>query len=94
LGISTAFVIHPHLRTGSGARKPDAMLEEARQLVAAIGLEVSHAESIDVKKPRPDILIGSGHVERITEMAEDLDPLIVVNASLSPVQQRNLETRT
>ena len=36
----------------------------------------------------------AGQCERISEIAEDYDhPLVIVNASLSPVQQRNLENK-
>ena len=94
MGISAAFVIHPHMRARSGARRADALLGEAVQLVGAIGLDVVFAESIDVKKPRADTLLGSGHVERIKDAAAEAEaPLVVVNTALSPVQQRNLETR-
>jgi GTP-binding protein HflX len=43
-------------------------------------------------KPTPATLIGSGKVEEIATAARGLEPVvIVVNAQLSPVQQRNLE---
>ena len=83
------------MRARSGLRRADALLGEAVQLVGAIGLDVVFAESIDVKKPRADTLLGSGHVERIKDAAAEAEaPLVVVNTALSPVQQRNLETRT
>ena len=44
LGTSTAFVIHPDVRTMPLPRSADAMLAEAVQLVGAIGLDVVHAE--------------------------------------------------
>jgi GTPase len=43
-------------------------------------------------RPVPGTLIGSGKVEEIAAEARNLEPeVIVVNAQLSPVQQRNLE---
>ena len=95
MGTSTAFVIHPDVRTMPLPRSADAMLAEAVQLVGAIGLDVVHAESVAFYKPRANTFLGSGYVDRIAELAEEADhPLIVVNAGLSPVQQRNLETGT
>ncbi|MEC8126933.1 MAG: GTPase HflX [Pseudomonadota bacterium] len=95
MGTSTAFVIHPDVRTMPLPRSADAMLAEAVQLVGAIGLDVVHAESVAFHKPRANTFLGSGYVERLGAIAEEADhPLIVVNAGLSPVQQRNLETGT
>ena len=51
-----------------------------------------HAEVVRVARPRPSSLFGAGAVERI---GLDIDngeiTLAVVDAALSPVQQRNLE---
>jgi GTP-binding protein HflX len=43
-------------------------------------------------KPAPATLLGSGKVEEIATTSRALEPeVVVVNAALSPVQQRNLE---
>ena len=95
LGATPAFVIHPDIRTVPLPRGPQAMLEEAAQLVAAISLDVVHAEAVSLYKPRAPTFLGTGFVDRIADIAaEHNDPVIVVNAALTPVQQRNLETRT
>ena len=95
MGATPAFVIHPDIRTMPLPRGPEAMLDEAVQLVAAISLVVVHAETVSLHKPRAPTFLGTGFVDRIADMAEAHDdPVIVVNASLTPVQQRNLETRT
>ena len=76
-------------------RGAGAMLEEAVQLVAAIGLEVVLAETVTLHKPRAGTFLGSGYVERLADQADEDDPpVIIVNTGLSPVQQRNLETAT
>lgn len=75
------------------ARSGESMLEEAARLVEAIGLEVVFAETVALYKPRAGTFLGTGYVERLAAMAESDDPpVIIVNTSLSPVQQRNLET--
>ena len=95
MGATPAFVIHPDIRTMPLPRGPEAMLDEAVQLVAAISLDVVHAEAVSLHKPRAPTFLGTGFVDRIADIAaEHDDPVIVVNAALTPVQQRNLETRT
>ncbi|HEY4134257.1 MAG TPA: GTPase HflX [Alphaproteobacteria bacterium] len=73
-------------------RDPAARLEEARGLALAIDLDVVHAEVCPIRVPRPATLLGGGAVERIKELvaAEEVQ-VVVVDASLTPVQQRNLE---
>jgi GTP-binding protein HflX len=89
-------VIHP-ARRGGGAgeaeiRRPEARLAEAVGLAGAIDLDVVATEVVAVSRPRPATLIGSGAVERLAETVEAADiALVVVDAALSPVQQRNLE---
>ena len=76
-------------------RGAGAMLEEAVQLVAAIGLEVVLAETVSLHKPRAGTFLGSGYVDRLADQIDEDDPpVIIVNTGLSPVQQRNLETAT
>ncbi|MFD1197141.1 GTPase HflX [Brucella gallinifaecis] len=73
-------------------RSNEARLEEAVGLARAINLEIAHAESVIVNQPRPATLLGTGKVEAIAEILEDkLIDLVIVDHSLTPVQQRNLE---
>lgn len=94
-GSGRAIVLHPVLRgTGTLSRTPEAALEEAVGLAAAISLDVVEARCINVSKPQPATLFGGGAVDEIAARLES-DPveLIVVDAALTPVQQRNLEVR-
>ncbi len=90
-------VIHPDFRMGAkseaqAARDPANRLEEAIGLARAIELEVVHAEVAPLRQPKPNTLIGGGVVERVKEIVEAEEiQVVVVDASLSPVQQRNLE---
>jgi len=73
-------------------RDPEARLEEAEGLALAIDLDVVHAEVITVTKPRPSTLIGGGQIERLTTLVEaDEIEVLVIDAALTPIQQRNLE---
>lgn len=86
-----ALILHPVL-AAADPRGPDSRLEEAKGLAGAIGLEVAHAEAVRVARPRPATLLGTGAVETFAELVKALDiDLLVVDAALTPVQQRNLE---
>jgi GTP-binding protein HflX len=92
-------VLYPELRSGpkrvpapTKGRAAAARLEEASGLASAIGLIVSHAEVLRIATPRPATLIGSGAVERLGQIvAEQAVGVVVIDAPVSPVQQRNLE---
>jgi len=73
-------------------RDAEARLAEAVGLTQAIGLQVIGEYIVPLSRPTPATLIGSGKAEEIAAGARGLEPeVIVVNAQLSPVQQRNLE---
>ncbi|HMA14294.1 MAG TPA: GTPase HflX [Kiloniellaceae bacterium] len=86
-----ALVIHPDFLQ-PGLRAPAARLAEAVGLAAAIDLEVAASEVVPVKKARPATLIGGGAVERLAEEVRLREiGVAVIDAALTPVQQRNLE---
>ena len=90
-------VLHPVLKVApseerDGARSPEARLDEAMGLAAAINLRVMHADVVRVGRWRPATLIGSGAVENYaTIIAGKEIAVAVIDAAVSPVQQRNLE---
>lgn len=95
-----ALVVHPAVRFAPGRdfeapqRSLEARLDEAVGLARAIDLEVVRAETIRLVRPVPATLFGSGNVETLrTIVAENTIGLVVIDATLSPVQQRNLERR-
>ena len=73
-------------------REPQARLEEAVGLAAAIDLDVVTASIVSIAAPRPATYLGKGKVEEIAGFvqAEEID-LVMMDCALSPVQQRNLE---
>ncbi|CAN5321566.1 GTPase HflX [soil metagenome] len=91
-----ALVLVPILR-GQAAkdgnrRQRDARVEEAVGLARAIDLDVVEGAAVPVAAPRPATLLGSGKVEELAaRVAADRIGLVVVDGTLSPVQQRNLE---
>lgn len=89
-----AAVVYPEIAGLSQKhRGPEARLEEAVGLAGAIDLDVVHAEAVRLTKPVPATLLGGGVVERLHGLCEALGvEVLIVDAALSPVQQRNLET--
>ncbi|AMW35176.1 GTPase HflX [Haematospirillum jordaniae] len=92
-GRSKSAVLCPFLKkTASGARAPEARLAEAVGLARAIDLDIVLSEVALVSAIRPATYVGGGLVERLAPVLDDLDvDIVVVDARLSPVQQRNLE---
>jgi GTP-binding protein HflX len=88
-----ALILSPVLRQrAGGGRSPEARLEEAVGLAAAIDLEVVHTAVVRFSQFRPSTLIGAGAVETYrTVIADNHVDLAVIDAAVSPVQQRNLE---
>ncbi len=89
-------IIHPRLRSsGPGAaRTAAARLEEAIGLARAIDLCVLGAEILGVRRPSPATLLAAGGVEKLKALIHAATApidVVVVDAALSPIQQRNLE---
>ena len=73
-------------------RSTAARLEEAIGLAMAINLEIAESGIVPIKRLKPATLMGTGKVDEIAGIikAEEIG-LAVVDHTLSPVQQRNLE---
>ena len=67
-------------------------MEEAEGLAAAIGIDVVEARPLRVRTVRPATLLGKGQVEEIADLAKERTAaLLIVDAALTPIQQKNLE---
>ena len=89
-----ALIVYPEL-PGRASVGADARLDEAEGLALAIGLNVVRKKHYRVRSPRAVTLLGGGQVEEIGEIGRDLEiDLLIVDASLTAIQQRNLEERT
>jgi len=85
-------IVQPDLGHFNVNRNIDQQIEEIESLTKAIRLD--HIETIVAKVTRiqPGYFLGKGKREDIRDFVENTQPdIIVFNASLSPVQQRNLE---
>ncbi len=73
-------------------RAAEAQLAEAVGLAASIGLVVVHTAVLPLRSRRSSTLLGEGQVENVGQAIKSESVTVaVVDAQLSPVQQRNLE---
>ena len=67
-------------------------MAEAVGLAASIGLVIVHSAVLPLRLRRPSTLFGQGQVAAQAEALQGADVTVaIVDAALSPVQQRNLE---
>ena len=83
-------------RVGEGGlRSLDARVEEAAGLAEAIGIDVVERRSYRLRQIRPASLFGKGQAEEIAALAEENEAsLLIIDAALTPVQQKTLEELT
>jgi GTP-binding protein HflX len=82
----------PELPREGARRSAEARLEEAEGLAEAIGIVVAAERAFRVRTVRPATLLGKGQVEEVAELAKTNEAgLLIVDAPLTPVQQKNLE---
>ncbi|WP_346322435.1 GTPase HflX [Emcibacter sp. SYSU 3D8] len=85
-------LLHPYPKGEGSRRSPEAALDELQGLAQAIGLDIVGAESTQLSSIRPRTYLGEGKVEELTAAVKEADAeLVVIDAALSPGQQRNLE---
>ncbi|MBL8550433.1 MAG: GTPase HflX [Hyphomonadaceae bacterium] len=100
-GVSTAapreraLVLHP-VPEGRAESRGDSEIEhrlaEAAGLAHALDFDVAEASSVRLRKIVPATYLGTGRVETLKQTIEaQAITVVVLDAALSPVQQRNLE---
>jgi GTPase len=88
-----SLLVCPELPGGRGV-DPQFRVEEAIGLARAIGLNVIEAYALRIRAPKAGTLFGSGQLEEIAQKidAQQIE-LLIVDSSLTAIQQRNLEER-
>lgn len=90
--MESAYIVQPLARGKKYARDMEDIVGEAEGLARAIFLDVVKTRVVPYTKIIAGAFFGKGTREDIARDVEVLEPvLIIVNATLSPVQQRNLE---
>lgn len=88
-----AWVLHPEIKSDSRRRQAAPALDEAVALAAALpDLDVIGSNVVRLPKAHAGMLFGSGKIEELAGIlkANEVE-LVLIDGSVSSVQQRNLE---
>ena len=90
-----AGLVVPDVRGQVSQHSIDARKAEFEGLAHAIHLDVVFSEVIKVREVKPATFIGGGHTENLAARvkADDID-ILLIDVSLTAIQQRNLEKET
>lgn len=87
-----ALVVHPVVDADGRHRDPNLRLAEATGLAQALDLDVLESRLAPVRDVKPSAFFGRGRME---ELGEDIErhgaQVVVIDANVTPAQQRNLE---
>ena len=85
-------IIQPNLLNASNRRETSDALDEAVSLVDALDVTVVECIQVNLQKINAGQYFGSGKVDDLARTLKDQEiDLVVLNGTLTPVQQRNLE---
>ncbi len=86
-------IVYP-IVSGGGNVNPDWRLQETIGLAKAINLQTVHYEYVNLKVIKSATLFGQGVIDRLHDVIHEKEVgLFIVDSSLSPIQQRNLEKK-
>ncbi len=90
-----AGLVVPDVRGQASRHSIEARKAEFEGLAGAIHLDVVFSEVFRVREIKPATFIGGGHTETLAARVKaDKIDLLLVDAALTAIQQRNLETET
>ncbi len=85
-----AGIIYPNV--GNSDLLPEDRLAETKGLAAAISLDILYSEIIKLRAIKPGTFFGSGIIEKVANICKESQlELLIIDADLTPIQQRNLE---
>lgn len=89
------FVLYPQIRDHiQRSIEPEARLAEACSLALALDIDLVGSQWNKIREIKPSTFIGGGLLEELDILLKSLDvDLFIVDATLSPIQQRNLEKK-
>ncbi len=87
---TSAGIIYPYM--GDSNINPEERLAETVSLGAAISLDIKYSEIIRLRAIKAGTFFGGGNIERLAAICREKEiELLIIDASLTPIQQRNLE---
>lgn len=88
------YVVFPQILGKEFSLSAESRLEEAVRLAQAINLDVIEQEIVKVREVRPAIFFGNGFLEKLSQIFNQKEiTLLIVDTSLTPIQQRNIEKK-
>ena len=85
-------IVHAYLKRAQGVRDPERRLAESVALAAAIDVKIAGRFLVPLARIQADTFIGHGKVGEFKKLAAAKKAgLVVLDCTLSPIQQRNLE---
>lgn len=85
-------IVHAYLKRAKGVRDPERRLAESVALAAAMKVEIAGRFLVPLARIQADTFIGRGKVGEFKELvAAEKAGLVILDCTLSPIQQRNLE---
>lgn len=88
-------LIVPDVRGRAYGHSTEARKAEFEGLAEAIRVEMAFSDVVKVREIKPATFIGGGHVEEFARRVKEQNiELLLVDAQLHPIQQRNLEKET
>ena len=89
-----ACVIHPVIADHKTGLSVDSAMSEAIGLAQAINLDVFHSEIIRLRDVKPSTFISQGNLDKLLPILQENNiGLLIINSSITPIQQRNLEKK-
>ena len=89
----TALVLSPQ-HPGTDVNRAQARLEEAVGLAQALDLVTAEARVEPLRRVEASGFFGTGKIEQLAELVKDAEiSVVIIDAALSPIQQRNLEKK-
>ena len=87
-------VVFPNISGSEIRLSPEARLEEACGLALAINLDIVFSDIVNLKEVKPSSFLGGGYIDKLQSViAEKEIELLIIDNTLSPIQQRNLEKK-
>jgi len=89
---ASCLIVHPVIQRATVARSIEEVIKEIEGLARAIHLNVMSVFDVKVPRVHAAYFLSKGARERIASQVKACEPeIVIINCTLSPVQQRNLE---
>jgi len=91
---SRTCIICPDIANKNVGLSIDARLAETIGLAAAINLNIVYQEIVKIREIKPSLFLSAGILDRLQPIFKEKEvELLVIDSSLTPIQQRNLEKK-